>query len=165
MATKVKPETDGIQVNPVTGAFIVVTGVEDEGLLEFLSNINNLMEQVQGIQGHVVQEAMRRADERGASVIYGKTHNFVIETKNETDWSKMAPVLEFLTPEEKKEAFKPEHTITVPAVAEHQELIAPKWAVKGTIMKLLRRHGDEAVAKADEATFPGASKGKLVEAG
>ena len=79
------------------------------------------------------------------------------EGKHGTDWAKMAQVLEYLTPEERGEAFKPEHTINVPEriVPEHEETIPAKWAVKGTVMKLLRRHGDEAVAVAEAATFDG----------
>ncbi len=118
--------------------------------------------------------------ERGATIIYGAiAHNgkdccefvphsalpgmnFVIETKNETDWSKMPPVLEFFTPEEKLEAYKPEHTVMIPAVPEHEAVVPAKWAVKGTISKLARRHGDEALAAIDAATFPGKASGKLV---
>ena len=51
---------------------------------------------------------MRRAEESGANTIYGNGLKFVIETKNETDWSKMPPVLEFFTPEEKDEEAEPD---------------------------------------------------------
>ena len=136
--------------------------MSDEAMIDYFAIQQEANKLAQSHLGHIEMELMRRAAERGASVIYGKAMNFVIETKNETDWSKMPPVLEFLTPEEKAEAFKPEHTITVLAVPEHKETVLAQWAPKGTVMKLLRRHGDEAVAKADEATFPGKASGKLV---
>lgn len=137
----------------------------DEQLINIYAAAQQEAEEAQERVGRLEQELIRRASERNATIIYGNGMNFIIETKNETDWSKMAPVLEHLTPEEKLEAFKPEHTITVPEriVPEHEETIPAKWAVKGTVMKLLRRHGDEAVAAADSATFPGKTTGKLIK--
>ena len=139
-------------------------GYSDEELITVKVRSQQAVKDALDLDGKVDQELMRRAEDRGATTIYGKGMNYVIETKNETDWAKMPPVLEFLTPEEKAEAFKPEHTVTIPAVPEHKETVLAKWAVKGTVMKLLRRHGDQAVAAADLATFPGVKKGKLVDA-
>lgn len=136
--------------------------MSDEFLVQELEWAIRQEETVKANRGKVEMELMRRAAESGATTIYGKGMQFIIETKNETDWSKMPPVLEFLTPEEKAEAFKPEHNIMVPAVPEHEKLIPAKWAVKNTVSKLARRHGDEALVAIEAATFPGEKKGKLV---
>lgn len=158
------------QVNPETGEIHDLPTewerkYSDEAAIHQYSFELEKLEVAKAKVGRWEQELMRRATESGATTIYGQGMNFVIETKNETDWSKMPPVLEFLTPEEKLEAFKPEHTITVPEhiIPEHEETIPAKWAVKGTVMKLLRRHGDEAIAAADPATFPGKTTGKLIK--
>ena len=43
-----------------------------------------------------------------------------------------------------------------------KEIAARMERSPDAVMKLLRRHGNLAVAKADEATFPGKESGKLV---
>ncbi len=149
-------------VDTETGEIIDDLNWTDERLLGTYAAAQQEAAEKAGYAGRLEMEIQRRITENGGTTLYGQGVNYVIETENKTDWTKMAPVLEFLTPEEKAEAFKPEHTITVPSVPEHDQLVPDKWAVKGTVMKLLRRHGDDAVAAADAATFPGQTSGKLV---
>ena len=150
-------------INKETGEITNLDDLDDEQFIGVLAAAEQETKESADQYGHLVMYGIQRAAARGATVLYGKGQNFVVKQDNETDWAKMPPVLEFLTPEEKKEAYKPEHTITVLAVPEHDEVVLGKWAPKGTVMKLLRRHGDQAVAKADEATFPGRAIGKLVQ--
>ena len=134
----------------------------DEQLIDVIAASDRELEDTQKANGIWHMQAQERITENGGTTLYGRSMDYVMTTKNETDWSKMPPVLEFLTPEEKAEAFTPEHTITVPAVPEHDAVVPDKWAVKGTITKLARRHGDEALAAIEDATFPGKVSGKLV---
>lgn len=104
--------------------------------------------------GHWEQELMRRAEEHGATTIYGKGMNFVVTTKNEYDRIKLTPLMELFTIAESEDCFTPAHTETV-------------WVEDKTNMtkvnKYVRSHGKEAQDILAAATFPGKSTGKLVK--
>ncbi len=146
----------------------IYANTTDSSLIGRLMHLEEVLDiQIADID-EIKEELIQRGAAQAATTIYGKTMKFVISVERKTDWSKMPPVLEFFRPEEKTEAFTPEHTITVPEtiipetiIPEHDDLIPAKWATKGTIMKIARRHGDDAVLAVDDATFPAKTTGKL----
>ena len=143
--------------------------VLDEAMITALAEGQALEAKIHEQNGRIEMQLQQRGEATGASVIYGKDFKYVISTKHETDWANMPPVLEYLTPDEKTEAYKPEHTISVPTVPEyvvpevpeHDEVVPAKWAVVGTIKKLAGRHGAEALAAVSQ--FPAKVSGKLEE--
>ncbi len=155
-------------VNQATGE-IVDGNMLDEAMVATLAEGQALEAKIHERNGRIEQALQARGDATKATTIYGKGFKYVISTDNKTDWPNMPPVLEHFTPEEKAEAYKPEHTAIVPAVLghwvalvpEHEELVPAKWAPVGTIEKLARRHGKEALAAV--AKFPAKVSGKLVE--
>jgi len=162
-------ETFEILANPATGE-ILGEHMLDEALVTSLAEGQALEAKIKDQNGRIEMALQKRGRDTRASTIYGKDKKYVISTKNETDWANMAPVLEFFTPEEKAEAYKPEHYIAVPAVPEyvvpevpaHDEVVPAKWAVVGTIKKLAGRHGADALAAV--STFPAKVSGKLEDA-
>ena len=155
-----------VLANPTTGE-VVDENMLDEAMVTTLAEGQALEAKIHEQNGRIEQKLQQRGEATGATTIYGKGWKYVISTKNETDWANMPPVLEYLTPDEKTEAYKPEHTITVPAVPEytvpevpeHDETVSAKWAVVGTIKKLAGRHGAGALAAVSQ--FPAKVSGKL----
>lgn len=166
---KVDAKTGEVLANPATGE-VVDENMLDEAMVATLAEGQAEEARWKERNGRVEMALQERGGATGASVIYGKGKKYVISTKHDTDWPNMAPVLEYLTPEEKAEAYKPEHTITVPAVPEytveevpeHDETVPAKWAVVGTIKKLAGRHGADALAAVSQ--FPAKVTGKLEDA-
>ncbi len=164
-----RDQTFEVLVNPATGE-ILGEHMLDEALVTSLVEGQALEAKIKDQNGRIEMALQERGRDTGASVIYGKGKKYVISTKNDTDWANMAPVLEFFTPEEKAEAYTPEHTITVPAVPEylveeapeHDEIVPAKWAVVQTIKKLAGRHGEDALASVSQ--FPTKVSGKLEDA-
>lgn len=167
MVAEPKPRPPEVLVNETTGE-VVDEDILDEALIATLAEGQAREAKEHKQNGRIEMELQRRGDATGAKVIYGDGWEYQISITRESDWANMPPVLEYFTPEEKIEAYKPEHTIIVPAepeyvvaeVPEHDEVIQAKWAPIATVEKLARRHGNRAVASVSK--FPAKVSGKLV---
>lgn len=144
MEARVDTETGEIYGEPAT----------DEWLLEVLQGAQGNAKAAAEQVDRIIQELMRRAEERGATVIRGKGMNFVITTKNEYDRTKLPPVLELFDPEGKDKAFSPAHMEEV--------LIPEKWNMQ-QVNKYAKQAGNEALAIVEASMFPGKASGKLVK--
>lgn len=129
-------------------------GYSDEELVTVKAGSEQAVKDAVALDGKVDQELMRRATERGATTIYGKDMNYVIETKNEYDRTKLPPFLELLNPEGKDKCFTPAHLETVE--------VPDKWDMT-QVKKYARARGKEALDIVEKATFPGKASGKLVK--
>ena len=136
------------------GQTFEVTAPTDEELVDELVLADKQAQNAVDYAGKIRLALIQRAEARGANTIFGKGMNFVVTAKNEYDRTKLPPLLEYLTPEEKKECFIPAHqeTITVP---DKYDMV--KWN------KAARAHGGELAAGLEAAKFPGKPTGKLVK--
>jgi len=149
-------------VNPETGEIFEIPEhwipeadtLTDEELVHAFADGKVLEQGIRDGQGKLEMELMRRATERGATTIYGKGQNFVIETKNEYDRTKLHGLLELFNPEGRDKCFTPAHLATVE--------VADKWDMQ-QVQKYAKARGNDALAIVEQATFPGKASGKLVK--
>ena len=145
-------------VNPETGEIILQTtnrllSIDDAKLLEDYAIAVDDELVASRRTGELKQEIHRRLEARGASKLYGDGLEYHDTTTKDYDRTRLGPILEQFTPAEKAKAVTPAHEETI-QVEEKINMTQVKVGVKN--------HGLQ--EELEKLTFPGAARGKLVEA-
>ena len=122
----------------------------DELLIQWLVEAKEHQELAAELTGKLEQEIQQRIKETGGTTLFGKRHNYVMETKPEYDRPALAPLAELFSPDEWAECHYTEVKET------------EKWDMV-KIKKHARARGKEALDIIEAATFPGKTTGKLEE--
>ena len=140
-------------IEPDGGADVVLEPATDEWLIEVLSGAQLNAQDATRQVGHIEQELLRRAKERGATTIYGKDMKFVVTQKPDYARDRLHPLLELLDPDQRLECYTPEGF--------YETWHEAKWDMI-KVKKHARARGKEALDIVAKATFPGPASGKLV---